>query len=806
MFAELLSSKEKDIRDNCYFFLDRMVKKDPRPICNNKNTLLNALGIEIKNKNTKNILSIINFLTYCNNYNFKQLYSIRIHSVEILQSLVNEKTEKLKSSLVLLLRKLFPEIKKQLTNKEQGMDNLIKTIKNVFIMKRYDFSQIRKERNINFKDYLEDFKNSTLKEKEIYFYTHNQKTNQINFYELERDKVLEFFEQKRKISHEQILETFSNVLISSDFELFIKTLIKLGHIQGYFSDFYFYPYNLIYSNLLEDLKEKGIISIEDYNYLPPKYIYKCIKEIAEKEEDELLIGKEKKLFYNLSKIKQTISETATREASIDLKKYRKKMTPPSFLKLVRHLPNEYLTRFHKGTSWLTNIGKVKFEQELDNSKIIGYFDIKRISNKIQLNKLLLKDIFITYVDERTGIWNKSKTIFYYSKYIKSKLEKIDQIKESQEKIQKIEQLADKLNIEKDKLKNELDEKIRSIAKEIKNKDKIKISKYREKTGMDHEAFFDFINSLGLTYLKKGDILLFNPLKIEHAKKEIKQFIKKEAESKDFISLGNYDVNSELMKKLIAELKNSKKINGIFYEEDNQLRFYTERGIKNMMLSETFIFSLYDFFYEKELDPEEISLLKDIFYDLYESGKLKGEFNEDTLTFSNEEIIFANDYNSSFHEFSRRVNDYINKFNKEFQKIKKILTKKSTISANEIKWIENAIQKINKRDIYWKNELEAFINRINKELLKKQGVSIKQLRSSPYLKEDRRADIKIFAEDDEVIDLMEGFNRWVQLFNKLEQKYENVLFYQKRLIKKPDNKKTEEKLTQLRKELNLVEKN
>ena len=804
-FAELLSSKEKDIRDNCYFFLDKMIKKDHKPICNKKNTLLNALEIEIKNKNTKNILSIINFLSYCNNYNFKQLYFIREHSIKILQSLDNEKKDGLKSGLFSLLQELFPEIKMELnTNKEQKKENLIDTLQNIFIMKRYDFSQIRKERNIIFKDYLEDFKNSSLKEKEIYFYTHNQKTNQTNFYELERDKVLEFFEQNRKISHKQILEIFSSILRSSDFTLFIETLLKLGHIQGYFSDFYFYPFNFIYSTLLDDLKEKGIISIKDYNYLPPKYINKCIKEIAEKEENKLLIGKKKKFFYDLSKFRQAISEIATREASIDLKRYRKKLTSASFLKLVRQLPNEYLTKFHKGTSWLTNIGKIKFEQELNNSKIIGYFDVKRISDKLQLNKLLLKDIFTTYVDERIGIWNIPKDKFYYSKYIKSKLEIIDQIKESREKIQKIEQLATKLNIEKHKLKNELDEKISSIAKEIKKKDKIKISKYREKTGMDHEAFFDFINSLGLSYLKKGDILLFNPSKIENAKQKIKQFIKKEFTSKDFISLGNYDINSELMKELIEDLQKSEKLKGIFYEVENEIRFYTEQGIKNMMLSETFIFSLYDFFYEKELAPKEISLLKEIFYDLYEGGKLKGQFDEDTLTFTNEEIVFANDYNASFHEFNRRVNNYIDKFNSEFQKIKKILTKKSTISANEIKWIENAIYKINKRDIYWKNELEAFINRLNEELLEKQGVSMKQLRSSPYLKEKKMDDIKIFAEDDGLIDLMKDFNLWVKLFSKLEKKYENILFYQKRLMKKPDDEKAKERLMELRRELSLIE--
>jgi hypothetical protein len=63
------------------------------------------------------------------------------------------------------------------------------------------------------------------------------------------------------------------------------------------------------------------------------------------------------------------------------------------------------------------------------------------------------------------------------------------------------------------------------------------------------------------------------------------------------------------------------------------------------------------------------------------------------------------------------------------------------------------------------------------------------------------EIKSFADDERVIDLMEGFNLWIKLFNDLELKYENIIFYKKQLRRQPDSEKLE-KLENLMMELNL----
>jgi hypothetical protein len=131
-----------------------------------------------------------------------------------------------------------------------------------------------------------------------------------------------------------------------------------------------------------------------------------------------------------------------------------------------------------------------------------------------------------------------------------------------------------------------------------------------------------------------------------------------------------------------------------------------------------------------------------------------------------------------------------------------LTKNETILPKEIRKVEKLIKTINKKAITWKNDLDAFITRKHQELLNKQGISVNQYRKlTPEEKE--RKELKGFADDEEVEELMEGFEIWDNLFDKLEKKYLQVLFYQKRINKNPENQKYLNMLKNLRIELNLV---
>jgi len=517
------------------------------------------------------------------------------------------------------------------------------------------------------------------------------------------------------------------------------------------------------------------------------------------------MGRNNDIYFSLKKIKEEIIERAAKDATINLKPYREKLRESHFIKLIKNLPKEYLTNFRKGTIFLTNIGKNQVETEINNSKLIGFMDLNKLSEKLKINKILLMDVIMLNIDDRSGIWDKDKEIFYYSKYITARIDKINLISDEKEKENQISFISKELNIDRNHILTKIDENFKLIGEEIKKQDKIKINEYLEKTGMEYNLFIKFINDLQINFFRKGDVLILNPNKIEEAKSSIKRNLIDNSKSENFISLGNFDINSSVIENLIYELKKEKKLKGIFYMENEELLFFTEKGIRNLMLENSFLFSFDDLFYEKELSQEEVDLLTEIFNGLVKERKLVGNFNQETLTFSSKDVIFASDYNSSLFEFEKSVNSYLQKFNLEFQKIKKILTKQNeTIFPQEIKMIQDTIDRINGKYIFWRESLEAFIIRANTTFLKQQGLTVKRYKK---LKQEtfevtEKDDIKSFEDDLEVSGLMIEFNNWVKLFNVLELKYPNVIFYQKRLIANPEDKESNKKFNDLLIILNL----
>lgn len=798
-FIKLLLEDSEDIRNNIHYFLLKLVEIKPDLANTNIDIIFKSL---IKEKNKDNIISILNFLEYCDYLEFDHLYNFRDISKSLITLFEDKKTSKIYNKSIKLIKKFFPHLKEQ-DLESLDAKSIINLLNNQFLMKRHNFTRLSKNKDLKLKDYLKTFAKSNLKDKKIYFYT-KTKENKIFIYELEKSRLTRFFEQNIKISDENIRDTFSHVIDDdSEQQVFIKTLNNLKIIDGYYSNIgFFYPSTYVRSKFLENFQADGSIIIKNFNFLPQDFIDKIIKEISKSTNRRFLRHKDNETYTSLKQVKDQINSEAAKKSVIELTQYRETFLEEDFIKLLKNMPKEYLSEFHKGTQWLTNLGKQKITYELQNSRIVGFINISKISDKLNIGELLLLDVLDQFVDYRSGIWNKSKNIFYYSKYLKDAINEISVISDENEKLQQIEKISLKLDIDKNHILAKSDENLQLIAEEIKQKDQIKLNEYLQKTGMDLDVFLTFVDDLDIQYFRKADFLIFNPQKIEEAKNEIKYMLIDKSKSEDFISLGTMKfIQSTLVEDLMKDLLRDGKLKGIFHENDGEIIFYTERGIRNLMLENSFLFSFHDLFYGKDLNQEEIELLKETFNDLVSIKKIRGNFDEETLTFSSDEVIFAKDYNIVIFEFEKMVVNYIKKFETEFQKIKKILTKeRETIFPQEINFIQEAIDKINEKYVNWRSSLEAFIRRTNKKLLKDQGINVKQYKK--LFSKEKKEEIKSLEEDPEVCELFNNFNGWIKLFNKLELKYPNVLFYQKRLINNPDDKESKEKYDELLKELNL----
>ncbi|MFX1378413.1 MAG: hypothetical protein ACFFA4_04915 [Promethearchaeota archaeon] len=798
-FVKFLLDDFEDVRNNIHYFLPKLVELKPELAKDNIDIILQSFEIE---QNNDNLISLLKLLLKCEILEFDQLYTIKNILKSILNIIEIKENSKLFREVINIIKKVYSELVK-LDLEKEGAGIIINLLENQFLMKKTNFTEVGRKTGIQLKDYLKKFVKSKLKDKKIFFYI-KTKENLIYIYELEKSKLKRFFEQKIKISDELIKKTFSQVIDNgSELKIFIKTLNNLKLIDGYYSNIgFFYPTIYIKSMLLEDLQTNGAISIKKFNFLPHNFIERIIKDISKVTNQKFLRHKDKETYISLKKVKDQINSEAAKKSVIELRQYREILFDEDFIKLIKNMPRAFLSEFHKGTQWLTNLGSQKISNEIQNSKIVGYFNISKVSDKLNIAELLLLDVFEQFVDYRSGIWNREKNIFYYSKYLKEKIDQISLVSDEHEKLQQIEVISTELNIDKNHILSKIDENLQLIAEEIKQKDQIILSEYLQKTGMELDDFLTFIDDLDIHYFRKADLLIFNTQKIDEAKNEIKYMLIDKSKSEDYIPLGTMKfIQSTLIEDLMKELLQDGKLKGIFHEEEGELIFYTERGIGKLMLENSLLFSFHDLFYGKELNQEEIDLLKGIFEDLIKSRVIKGDFDEETLTFSSDEVLFAKDYNIVLSEFEKMVENYIKNFEIEFQKIKKILIKREeTIFPQEIKYIQDIIDKINEKYINWRSGLEAFIRRTNKKLLRDQGISVRQYKT--ILSKEKKEEIKSLEQDPEVHELLNKFNNWVKRYNKIELKYPNIIFYQKRLMNNPEDRESNTKLIELLDELEL----
>ncbi|MFX1413607.1 MAG: hypothetical protein ACFFA2_07165 [Promethearchaeota archaeon] len=799
-FTKALIEKNSDVRDNVHYFLQEIIKKQPQVLCDYKEDILNALSIE---ENNDNLYSLLVFLSNCKDFHFNELFCFKQIFIRIFSKLGEKMHPNLYNQLIAVCKILYDPLR-TLNYEGKDFDKIFEIVNSQIILKKYNIKELSEKHKIGLKDFIENIKKSKFKDEEVYFYIKSEKRNGTFFYELEKSKLIDFFEQNRRVSSQSINDFLYIIESDSELNLVMKSLIKLKVIKGYFSDLgYFYPYNYLRAEFEKQIKDNGILYINKFDYLPSTLIKKIVKDISFSGKKQFLLGKDATAYYSLKTITQEINSKAAKDNTVDLRPYREILTNKSFIKLIKNLPKDYLTNYRKGTMLLTNLGFLKIEKEIEDSKILGYFSIPIISGRLNIGKVLLVDVLDKIVDSRSGIFNNDRERFYYSKYVNEKIDKINQINDLDIRKFKIAELSKELNIHEDLILNKIDENLRLIGDEIKQQEQLIIREYLDKTGMSETAFFEFLHSLDLRYLKRGDTLIFNENKIKDAEKELRNVLIDKAISQDYISLEDIDTTSSLTKELLTELQDSEKIKGIFYDDGEKVRFYTQKGIEKLIFQNSYSFSFQDLFYGKELMEKEIELLCLITEDLLNTRKIKGTFDKKNLTFSSFEVLFEQDYNIVLDEFAKMISNYISFFSTEFQVIKKILTKnKTTIFPQEIKMVQETIDRINEQYVRWRSGIEAFIRRANIQLLKKQGYNLKKYKRM-IAASQKREEIKLFENDPEVQDYLDQFMSWVKRFNNIELKYGNVIFYQKRLIKDPDNHENKQKLNDLLNQLNLI---
>ncbi|GAI67121.1 unnamed protein product, partial [marine sediment metagenome] len=264
-----MSDDNKDIRDNVHYFLQEIVDRKPKLICSYKKDLINALIIE---EDKKNLVSLINFLEKCNDFDFENLFDFREVSKSLLTKFYSKEYSGIYSKLLTLIITIFPSLK-EIDVESLELKELLNELDKLFLMKRYNLTELSEKTGVTLEKFIKIKRRTERKDHKIYFYIKFNEKKLIYFYELEKEKLIKLFGKVEKLQKREIFDIF-NQIIDTELELrsFLNTLIKLNHIDGYYSKLgYFYSFNYVKSNLLESLNKKGMVNLKNFDYLPPEF-------------------------------------------------------------------------------------------------------------------------------------------------------------------------------------------------------------------------------------------------------------------------------------------------------------------------------------------------------------------------------------------------------------------------------------------------------------------------------------------------------------------------------------------------------
>lgn len=127
-----------------------------------------------------------------------------------------------------------------------------------------------------------------------------------------------------------------------------------------------------------------------------------------------------------------------------------------------------------------------------------------------------------------------------------------------------------------------------------------------------------------------------------------------------------------MKDIISELKDSGDLKGIFYEEDNQMMFYTETGIIEKIKENSDMFFVDQLFPGKQLTDYDYQLIEAIIYRLIKDKVLLGTYNKSERLFSSAKSEFSTSYKKSVDQYISLIKNYCSIFEKKFHFIRQIL--------------------------------------------------------------------------------------------------------------------------------------
>jgi len=215
-FVNNLSNESKDIRDNVHYFLQEITDRKPKLICSYRKDLINALTIE---EDKENLVSLIDFLEKCNDFDIENLFDFRDVSKSLLTKFYSKEHTGIYSKLLTLIITIFPSLKK-IDVESLELKKLLNELDKLFLMKRYNFTELSEKTGVTLEEFIKIKKKTERKDHKIYFYIKFNEKKLVYFYELEKEKLIQLFGKVEKLQKREIFDIF-NQIIDTELGLFL---------------------------------------------------------------------------------------------------------------------------------------------------------------------------------------------------------------------------------------------------------------------------------------------------------------------------------------------------------------------------------------------------------------------------------------------------------------------------------------------------------------------------------------------------------------------------------------------------------
>jgi hypothetical protein len=774
----LLENNPPEIRQNVCVFLDQI----PHEFDNLFLTKLNFLIDILKVEDNETVLATLGQILL--RIQKKLSLSILSNYIRKLTAIYQDSNVPAKSDLILkVIEKEIPILKEREQKKWEKKEILNKINKRMPLARVYDIQKIAKQEKMEESE-VEEGILSGIDDEEALSFSFTDK-NRKYIVEFEKEPLIRYIsETKRRV--DDLIKSFdyAGVKHQAILSMIIKDLTKKQLIKGFLSNQYYYPQDFLQNEVIQKLQRQGYIQIQDYlAFLSEKFVQKLLFQISEEGNYAGVYNVKKDTYYTFNFITKEIEQNVAKSNVIDMAVYSEKYEYEDFLRIEDFCRKNFFTPIHKRHQWLTNLGLTRIQTFLKTAEQIGIFDLKKAAGTLDIPEDILLVALKDQFEHKNGFWNEKRDIFYYGKYVKLQINKIQMQKDPVRRDEMIVELSKKLQIPKDELTKKVDEKLTKIAEMLSTKDEVEVNAMQKDLQMDYHEFINFIDGLERPYLVMHGKIIFSSSKIQEERKKLKETIKSEAKQ-NILNLNNIagrvKCAKPLVNELFKELVSEKAIEGIWLDLDT--KFITRSGIEKKMKESDGFFELKSFIENRDLDESEIAYLDSVAKNLIENHVLTGIYADGVFQTAN--VASEVNWTVERERFTNEIAPHLKDLEQTYDILKDILTA-DDISPSGIDeyehLLEETIRKILQAEPYLKRILsnaDRHIQRIKGVDKTKKGLKGKVRPKEPEL--EGEPDEDSFANDEVVAKLLKDLSNWKALILAIEQKAGQIVFLKKKL--------------------------